>query len=816
MNQWQQHYYTWSTNSLSGNKVGLGIVAASIESDRAYMRIIENQGARSEVVREEESLTIERFSYSEDLPGYIRSGATPCASGADKRNNKFVHIYSLKEEKSLAPEDYLIPFEFKKEWTGEQELAVFEKKEAGKNGGREIALKILEELGLSRRFEELFCAVYRCLLAGEKPLSITAPGKSPEEFATFSRQMMILIHYMIPKSLRREADYVSYVKGDSQEAHFLFRREGGSPVFALNGTGSSKKEYALLEKEFYKKLADAFLKKDSSFEKLMEALDAFLHKLSDKRNQLEKCIFVFMAQEASKASDKAAYFTGVERLMYWARKDESLLPALKDATRDLDFHAMEEEELLNYTNLLLTGAGGKTKELAYDALNRMLRYFYKSQSEKFDPILDRICKKNHSVYEQLLKENEQNDSFTKTVLYQPIESKVQLEEAIKNHESFLKEEDYRYYVAQSAYQLYQKAKSRAKRQEIEALGKQADGKVFLSLKQKDVEKVLKKAQNLNDFFAITDQMDFSDLEPVICQFVMDLAISLFQKDYPELLPDLSPKMQLRDKYKDKSGKEQEYDVKKLLFLGEKLSMEEQVKTALSDYYTALLSPIVEKMSPRQLIGISFFKQSDDARADFCEKALETLALERYLNLLSARKKEFYALSPKEWIRFALKITNSQDKKEQKKEKEAISKTKQAVLEKEDLLFLEKTNQALKNHGVTGISCPKKLWDGYSLGDFKSFYEDGVDISLIPCDSSLIFLSMEILYHFADQKIGKEERKHFQTIAKKDEALSKELLYMLAVLWGSNEKLDLDFVYSLLLQYFDETEAKKQLEDAAKE
>ena len=45
MSLWQQHYYTWSTKSLSGNKVGLGIVAAS-DKNRDYLRIAGTEGAK--------------------------------------------------------------------------------------------------------------------------------------------------------------------------------------------------------------------------------------------------------------------------------------------------------------------------------------------------------------------------------------------------------------------------------------------------------------------------------------------------------------------------------------------------------------------------------------------------------------------------------------------------------------------------------------------------------------------------------------------------------------------------------------------------
>lgn len=822
MSQWEQHYYTWSTNSLSGNKVGLGIVAASVEDDRDYMRVMENQGARSEVCRDEESLTIERMSYNEELHAYIRSGATPCASGADKRNNKFVHLYSRQEEDNLLPEDYLSPLSFQKQWNGEQELSPVTDREAQKDRGRKNALKVLDHYGLRDRLPELFYSVYHCLLTGDKPLSLVDSEKSPEEFGEFSRQMMVLIHYMLPSFLRKEADYVSYVKEDSQEAHFLFRKEGGSYVFDVHAASGRTKEYALLEQEFYQKLSDSFLKKDDSFEGLMRELDRFLQNLADKRNQLEKCVFAFMASEASKAKNKEAFFTGIERLMYWARKDKSLIPALHEATKDLDFHSMEEEELLSYTSLLLTGAGGGTKEMAYGELNRMLAYYYRTQDKRFDLILDRICKKNHTVYEQILKENEKDNGFTKMILYQPIENKVQLADAIRNHESFLEEEDYRYYVAQSAYSLYQKTKSREGREEIAGYGKKADRDVFVKLKQKDVEKVLNSAGDLAAYFQIVDQLEIEELEEPIRRMIYESAISRFEKAYPKLTEEYHPLKRKTSRGKAAKSSHKD-DVRKLLFLAEKLSYGEEVREKLVEYYERMLRPVIRIMKPEELIHISFWNgdNSNEAAANpgaeessIYVETLTRLTLNRYLELMKTEQESFLKLSVKDWIRFVLRLTSSQEKGEKKLAREAISKTKEAILKNGDLFLLAEANQVLKNYGVSGISCPKSLWDKKKVQDFGEIYAKIADITLLKCETSPVYLAMEVLYHFAQRMTGREDQRKITVIFKKKEAVGEDLLKAMAALWGKNETLDLEFFYPFLEESFGE-EAKELMQEAVK-
>lgn len=822
MNQWEQHYYTWSTNSLSGNKVGLGIVAASVEDDRNYMRVMEHQGARSEVCRDEESLTIERMSYSGELGAYIRSGATPCASGADKRNNKFVHLYSRKVENDLLPEDYLSPLSFQKQWNGEQELSPVMNRTEKERRGRQNGTKILRAYGLEDRLPELFYGVYHCLLTGDKPLSLVNGKINPEEFGEFSRQMMILIHYMLPACLRKEADYVSYVKEDSQEAHFLFRKEGGRYVFDVHSTFERTKEYALLEQEFYQKLSENFLKKDDSFEDLMRELDRFLQNLADKRNQLEKCVFAFMASEASKAKNKEAFFTGIERLMYWARKDKSLIPALHEATKDLDFHSMEEEELLSYTSLLLTGAGGGTKEMVYGELNRMLAYYYRTQDKRFDLILDRICKKNHTVYEQILKDNEKENGFTKMVLYQPIENKAQLADAIHNHESFLAEEDYRYYVAQAAYSLYQKTKSREGREEIAGYGKKADREVFIKLKQKDVEKVLNSAEDLAAYFQITDKMEIEELEEPIRRMIYESAISRFEEAYPKLAEEYDPLKRKSSGQKTEKGRYKD-DVKKLLFLAEKLSYKEEVRKALMEYYERLLRPVIWMMKPEELICISF-RNGDNSNqptvnlgAEESSIYLETLTKltrNRYLELIKTEKGSFLKLPVKDWIRFVLRLTNFQAEEENKTAREAISKTKETILKNGDLFLLAEANQALKNYGVSGINCPKSLWDKKKVQDFGEFYDKITDITLLKCETSPVYLAMEVLYHYAQRMTGREDQKKIMVIFKKNETVGEDLLKAMAALWGKNESLDLEFFYPFLEESFGE-EAKELMKEAVK-
>lgn len=824
MSQWEQSYYTWSTNCLSGNKVGLGIVASSRSDDHVYMRIAEQQGAGSNVCRGEEQLTIEKLSYNEELGGWIRSGATPCPSGADKRNNKFVHLYSLKDEKGTAPEDYLLPLSYLKEWDGNQVLSSVTVRKDYTQKGRQLGISILQSLQLEQRLPELFCCVYRCLLAGERPLSIVSKTTKKEDFSEFSRKMMILIHDMLPSTLRKEADYVSYIQEDSQEAHFLFRKEGGNFTFDLDGKSGQKKEYALLEKEFYEKLSRQFLKPDASFERQMEELDRFLNELQDKRNQLEKCIFAFMASEVSKAKDKDAFFTGMERLMYWARKDDSLVPALKEATKELDFHEMEEKELSAYTGLLLTGAGGKTKDMAYEELNRMVRYFYKTDDSLFSFIMDQIRKKNHTVYEQLLKENKKGNGFTRSVLHQPIQNKADLLEAVSNHSVFLKDEEYRHYLVTAAYGLYEKSKTAAGKKEMEEIGKQIDREAFVCLKEKEVKKALGTINTLSGFFSFTKQMEMKELEPSIGKMLYQSAMELFYEEYQTFPLCFLPETEKKSKKHQLAGREgtdkekiKEYKttVSRLLSFGEQLSLQEEMKKALGSYYDNLFGPVISAMSHRELLALSFWNQENRQEDQLYLDVIKKQALFRYLTLLKEDTNGFYQLPVREWIHFVLKLTEGMEKTQKKAAKEAIGKTKEAILQKNDLFFLAEANQALKNHGLEGIRCPKELWNGYSVRDFGTIYDRVTEIKLIQCEESEVSQAISILYQFVHKKMEKDSTAKLTQMLKKKPETGEDLLRAMAVLWGSNPNLDLSVFYPVLEKQFGEKEASLLMEEAVK-
>lgn len=733
MSKWQQHYYTWSTNSLSQNKVGLGIVAASLE-DRESLRLAEHYGAKSEGIRDGSKITIERGLYSPELSGFVRTGATPCEQGADQRNNVFVHIYSAKDHKLSYPEIYLGKLDFKTQWEGEKSLpecSMTERKE-----GRAYAIALLKKMQMTDRLEELFYLLYHCLLAGESPLTVKNQRIKLEEFGEFSREMMIIIHYMLPLKLRKEADYVSFQTENKQEAHIQFGNEQGKYLFDCQFAGKPK-HYAMLEQAFYHMLTDAFLQKENdAFEKIMEQMDHFLMEITDQRNLLEKCIFSFMASQAGREKQTEEFFYSLERLMYWAKKETGLIPAIQMATKDLDFASMKEGELLSYTKLMVTGAGGQTKDMAYGELNRMLCYYHEKKDGNFAKLLEQIYKKNPSVYEKILLMN--RTGFTKTVLKEPIDSKEKLEQIVRCYSEFLKADTYKNQVMDQAYELYRQTKTEALREEISSLAKKVSEEEFLLRKLQDVEQVLKTAETLEDYFAITEQMAVEKMEPSIQK-----QIAVYGMSHVKMKSTLS--------LEEEQG---------ILHLGQRLSLSSYVEQELSKHYQKQIILKLDQMGlPALFRELSGKEVSHETKLYHRMKLV--LMAKRYLFLIKEEPNPD-KLDIKKWISFVLKLSRELETIDQKKGKDMIQATKASVLKTENLYFLAEVNHMLHNYGENGIHCPKEMWDRLpldTLDDFKLLYGKILDLSYVKCQKSAKYIMAKKLYELAENTREKEKAEY---------------------------------------------------------
>ncbi len=690
MSNWHQHYYTWSTKSLSNNKVGLGIVAAS-DTDREIIRIAGTEAASCEVCRSGFGVLVERMRYSSDYQGWIRTGTVPYEQAADRRNNKFVHIFSCEGKADMRPEDYLCELPYKTTWDGNSKLDKINVET--KIQGRKLAVSIMKKYGLSHRMNELFYYVYHCIFTPDKPLWIVDKTKDSMSFRDFTREMMILIHYMLPESMRKEADYVSFVNEASQEAHFIFGNTAfGKHIFNMNDE-NEKIEYYLQEKDFYMQLSESFCKSSNEFEIIIKRFEELRGGLHDKRNQLEKCILSYMSSSISNRLEIEDYYSSMERLMYWARKDKSLLEPLKESVKKLDYQNMKIEELLLYTKFLTTGAGGRTKDYAFSQLFEMVNYYHEQDKSIFERIMNAVRDSHFSIYEEILVNGYEENGFAKELLYAPIDTLDHLEQAVRYQNSFLKDKAYREYVVACGYELYKKEKDREKQDRISRISQKADAAMFVELKRKDVEKVILQAENIERYMELIGRLDLERLEKKIKNYLVQQA------------EDLMNKREFR-------------------------SLSEEI--SLFSYIEA--SDINEEM----------------------KKELCLLLAKRYIQLTEHTDVSPLQNDTENWIYYVLKLSGSISQDEKYLAKQMIQNTKKLLIDQKDLLQLSSANRTLLHHGVAQIHCPETMWEEVTIEaveDFLCFYKNMKDISLVRCDKSAVYQKLKLLYEYADDCSG---------------------------------------------------------------
>ncbi len=721
MSLWQQHYYTWSTKSLSGNKVGLGIVAAS-NRNRDSLRLAGTEGAKSEPCRQEEDVMIERMNYSAELKGVIRTGSIPSSQGVDQRNNKFVHIYTASWGKLSYPEDYLCSLAFDKNWHGEEKLKPISAPE--KKNGRAEAIAYVKKYNLQSRLSQLCYDVYHCILTSEKPLLIIDETRKAEDFSDFSREMMILIHYLLPEVLRKDGDYVSYVNEMSQEAHFFFSNQSiGKYSFSMNHS-NHKRSYTLLEKEFFDLLAAVFMKENEEFDEIMSRLQEILTHLVDKRNQLEKCILTIMAPHAGKQKQKDDFFVSMERLMYWARKDASLLPALNKCIEELDYQNMKEEYLYAYTKLMITGAGGETKNLVFQELNQMLNYYYQNDMDVFRKLIFYIRDNHGGIYEELINLNGESDGFAETVIFEPIDEISDLEYAVKYHKLFFTDRKYVEYLVKGAYTLFRQTSNEKKQDRISSLAKQVNEELFVHWKKKDVENVVNQAGTLKEYMAILSKMNMERLEQPIQEYLYQKSVVLL-KNEKQILSSMETQ---------------------LTAFASAISMSEDMKKEILNYYKKKLSPHIQNLNEETIVK-SYF--CEEKRTEFYGSARNTLFAEKYLELINSNKIMFGEKDIKEWIRFVLAVTKGIDTKTART---VVSNTKHMILKTNRLDVLANANHTLKQQGTAQIHCPESLWEEVALQteeDFQKIYENIEDITIVRCENSDVYQHVKALYQYAN-------------------------------------------------------------------
>lgn len=392
------HEYTWSNHCISGNKLGWGITASSMPEDRAYLRELEKL-AQAAVVDKTGGIEVEELVYS-SVCGFVKMSSIPCESGEDKRQNKRVRMYQPKAPESN-PSAYLAPGQ---EWPEGESTGFLPPLQMEET---EFHIRdILKEMNLEERLPEFMQVVFWCLSGHSEGLNIVVPEWQEEEFADRTRKLMYVIHSFLPQNLRERAGYVSFTREAIPSVSFYFSKKAcGTRQFLLFGENDWQNDWNEMDAYFYTEFANACLKKNEVYKLFEKEAAKYLKNVRSTGNVLKKLEWIFYdisRKQDGKALSREYLIENIPELLYWVCKDRGLEYVAEDILKevhDSDFSHVERQQ---YTESLLRGITGRSRERVIIELDRILSEVFEEDKAEFAALLTVIRDKNKDVYTTLL------------------------------------------------------------------------------------------------------------------------------------------------------------------------------------------------------------------------------------------------------------------------------------------------------------------------------------------------------------------------------------------------------------------------------
>ena len=392
----KRHEYTWSDHSMTGRgRLGWGITASSSPDQVPVLREIEKIAAQVPADHAGGERT-EGLSYS-PVCGFVRFTCVSGGLGGDKRHNKLVHLYEMGKE--AEPSLYMAELPDWEEAGGEYlapQPVLREEKDV-----RDMirALDMEEELPAFLR------AIYSCLLGDRAPLAIFRERRGVRIGAEDSRQIMALIHRLIPPSLRPRAAYISCREEGDGKSPFLFGQSCGCDNIYLIHEREKTEE----ADPFFGRLAQEILSDSMLCRDFYERADEFLSACADRSNLLEKLEWIFY--ETSRENGKPALeFAGLSRaypdLIFWGKEDDILAKCAGRVHDDLIGSESDMDEDIAYLGFLAGGVTVKTKSEILSELDRVSKKIYQADPSRWEQEMSRIVEDNLSLCREMSSDDE--------------------------------------------------------------------------------------------------------------------------------------------------------------------------------------------------------------------------------------------------------------------------------------------------------------------------------------------------------------------------------------------------------------------------
>ncbi len=766
-----QQYYTWSTNAISKNsKVGLGIVASSDQLDVQLQRNIEKLAASCHICKKE-NITIEKMVYSKELATFVALGATPYADGADMRGNKFVHSYTyMPTQEERIPEEYFANFIYEVKWDEKEAELPMEFLPQWE----EDCFSIIDKYNLRQRLPQLFKVIFRSVCGSQQPCYFLSPSKEPKEFLTFAREIMFLVHKILPAELRKEADYVSFAADDIEETHFVFKNATKQPYFFdIEGKEvGMDEEYLFLEKEFYESLQTLFLTDYSKYEQVLNAMSEWLFWLNNSQNRLEKLIWFYFREEIEAGTLNIStheLLNKVDSFIYWAKKDKQLVPVLGTVLNAISPDKLEEKDIPVYMKHLLLGEQGETSELVYREIDEAADYYFRKDKVIFDQIMTMLEQRNHTIYDTLILEyGNKPEKYGEVILHEKIETPQKLKELIYNHQKLMSNTEYKQFLLKEAYRLYQEADSEKNKKIIRTLGEKVDKEQFQILMREEAFDGMDDVVTLEQLRKHISSIHSTTLSREIANDLYEKAYELFingEQDFKEsmffgeIAQQLSFETKAREVLEEKYRQDlmeltdveeikayvmrhgrgdnaalrpiafsyllqackdfsqlSDFELDDAIALATELSDDESKKALfLDEKRVRNIEQVINDSSIEEIVQFSLKEHK--------EKRVYIALLDKYSELIKDKKNAKKLLSMKEevWIGFVIKLVSPFQSKDALHDKalKAIQMTKDIVLKQNrDLGKLYEVNKVLDANGHAVIVCPELIWNSVRQSEIK--------------------------------------------------------------------------------------------------
>lgn len=412
--EYLRHEYTWSNHCITGNALGWGINASSTPKDKKILRELEKIASALEPDRVD-GIPVEELVYSPEC-GFVKMIAIPCDAGEDNRNNKKIYLYQPKEKETDDPANYLAPERIWNQPEGEYlETAQIESFRISQDN-------ILIKMNLYDRLPDFFRVVFLCLFEKKQSLNIVAPSWPKKEFAAAARELMYVIHSIIPAPMRKKAGYVSYTDHEIQRVPFYFSSTSfGEKCLDLDEFGKGPGEHVEkgLEDYFFYHLAELYVKKDPLYNVFMKKAADYLDSGSGKGNELAKLEWLFYElcqKEHREALEKQVLLPRIPELLYWSSKDIALHNTADFMMETLHRSSWKRSEKEEYIHILIEGFTKRAQDIICKELRRMLQSLFEEAPEAEAEQLSFIREKNKLVYGILLTEEfDQKGTFANEI-----------------------------------------------------------------------------------------------------------------------------------------------------------------------------------------------------------------------------------------------------------------------------------------------------------------------------------------------------------------------------------------------------------------